>query len=303
MEPFEGHVNYLIDASLSNNTKVAYDKAVDVFKDFRLQFNLPQSWPPSVDHVINFLAFLASRNLTHSTAKVYLSALSYNLQVHGLDNPVKSFIVQKMLAGLRRSKLTKDIRSPVTYQLLLKILNVLPTVTQSKYEHLLFGSAFSTAFFGLLRIGEIAVSSNKTLRNILHLSDLQLCNENVTLKLRFSKTDQFGKGLIISINRSVESSVCFDLLESFLQLRSQEDGPLFCHINGAPLSAYQFSSVLHKALKFLGIETKTFKTHSFRIGAATHLYMSGISEHEIQRKGRWVSDAYKNYIRPELITF
>ena len=66
---------------------------------------------------------------------------------------------------------------------------------------------------------------------------------------------------------------------------------------------YQFSSVLHKALKFSGIETKTFKTHSFRIGAATHLYMSGISEQEIQCKGRCVSGAYKNYIRPELITF
>ena len=103
---------------------------------------MPLSWPPSVDHVINVLAFLTSRNLTHSTAKVYLSALSYNLQVHGLDNPVKSFIVQKMLAGLRRSKLTKDIRSPVTYQLILKILNVLPTVTQLNYKHLLFGSAF-----------------------------------------------------------------------------------------------------------------------------------------------------------------
>ena len=56
-ESFEGHVNYLIDASLSNYTKVAYDKALNVFKDFRLQFNLPLSWPPSVDDVINFLGF------------------------------------------------------------------------------------------------------------------------------------------------------------------------------------------------------------------------------------------------------
>ena len=88
LEHFEGHVNFLIDASLSKNTKVKYDKALGVFKNFRLQFNLPLSWPPSVDHVIIFLAFLASRNLTHSTARVYLSALSYNLQVHSLDNPV-----------------------------------------------------------------------------------------------------------------------------------------------------------------------------------------------------------------------
>lgn len=303
MEPFKGHVNHLIEASLSDNTKIAYDKAIVVFNDFRLQFQLPPFWPPPVDHIINFVAFLASKNLSHSTANVYLSALSHSLQVHGLDNPVKSFIVQKMLTGLKRSKPSKDIRSPVTYQLLLKILDVLPMVTKSKYEHLLFGSTFATAFFGLFRISEIAVASKKSLRNVLQLSDLQFSNENIKLKLRFSKTDQNGKGLVITISKSVESTVCFSLLETFLQFRSQEDGPLFCHINGTPLSTYQFSSVLHKALRFLGIETNTFKTHSFRIGAATHMYLSGISEHEIQRKGRWVSDAYKLYLRPELITF
>ncbi|XP_052699003.1 uncharacterized protein LOC128176601 [Crassostrea angulata] len=35
LEPFEGHVNRLIDASLSSNTKIAYDKAINVFHDFR----------------------------------------------------------------------------------------------------------------------------------------------------------------------------------------------------------------------------------------------------------------------------
>lgn len=303
LEAFEGHVNRLIDASLSSNTKIAYDKAINVFHDFRLQYCLPPLWPPPVDHIVNFLAFLASKDLAYSTAKVYLSALSHNLQMLGLDNPLKTFIVQKMLAGLRKTKPVKDIRSPITYQLLLKILQVLPTVTKSRYEHLLFGSAFSVAFFGLLRISELTSASNNNNKNVIHLSDLQLTKDTIILNLRFSKTDQCGNGFIININKSSESLVCFEILETFLQCRSKDDGPLFCHLSGSPLSSYQFSSILHKTLTFLGIETKTFKTHSFRIGAATHMYVLGIAEQEIQRRGRWSSDAYKHYLRPELVTY
>lgn len=33
----------------------------------------------------------------------------------------------------------------------------------------------------------------------------------------------------------------------------------------------------------------------------THMYMLGIAEQEIQRRGRWSSDAYKHYLRPELV--
>lgn len=215
---------------------------------------------PGRSHSQFFLAFSASKDLAYSTAKVNLSALSHNLHMLGLDNPFKTLIVQKMLAGLRKTKPVKDIRSPITYQLLLKILQVLPTVTQSKYEHLLFGSAFSVAFFGLLRISELTSAPNNNNKNVLHLSDLQLTKDTIILNLRFSKTDQYGNGFIININKSSEPLVCFDMLETFLQCRSTEDGPLFCHLNATPLSSYQFSSILHKALTVLGIETKTFKT-------------------------------------------
>lgn len=33
------------------------------------------------------------------------------------------------------------------------------------------------------------------------------------------------------------------------------------------------------------------------------MYMLGIAEQEIQRRGRWSSDAYKHYLRPELVTY
>uniref|UniRef100_A0A8W8M4Z2 Tyr recombinase domain-containing protein n=1 Tax=Magallana gigas TaxID=29159 RepID=A0A8W8M4Z2_MAGGI len=74
-------------------------------------------------------------------------------------------------------------------------------------------------------------------------------------------------------------------------------GPLFCHYSGQPLTRYQFSSVLAKALQVLGINSKYYKSHSFRIGAATMLAQQGLSEQAIQASGRWHSQAYRSYIR------
>ena len=55
---FEGHVSHIIDASLSKNHKFPYHKSDDIYNHFRLQFDLPLSWSPPVDNVINFLLSL-----------------------------------------------------------------------------------------------------------------------------------------------------------------------------------------------------------------------------------------------------
>jgi hypothetical protein len=39
------------------------------------------------------------------------------------------------------------------------------------------------------------------------------------------------------------------------------------------------------------------KGHSFRIGAATAAAIQGASDEDIQRMGRWKSQAFKRYIR------
>lgn len=72
---------------------------------------------------------------------------------------------------------------------------------------------------------------------------------------------------------------------------------MFYSFNLKPVTQCQFSSKLCKALKFLNIQTLNYKTHIFRILCATHLYLQGLSEAEIQQMGRWKSTAYKSYIR------
>lgn len=55
--------------------------------------------------------------------------------------------------------------------------------------------------------------------------------------------------------------------------------------------------MLSKSLKHAGVDTNRFKSHSFRIGGATALSMSGYSIDEIKKVGRWKSSAYKSYIK------
>ena len=66
-----------------------------------------------------------------------------------------------MLEDLRR-KIVKsnDVRAPVTLDLLRRLIQALQKVCTSNYEVCLFYSAYTLAFFALLRIGEIA-SDNK----------------------------------------------------------------------------------------------------------------------------------------------
>jgi len=59
--------------------------------------------------------------------------------------------------------------------------------------------------------------------------------------------------------------------KTYISQRPKLNGHLFCHYSGKPVTRYQFSSVLNKALTFMGISNLMIRSHSFRIGAFLHL--------------------------------
>ena len=52
-----------------------------------------------------------------------------------------------------------------------------------------------------------------------------------------------------------------------------------------------------------GIPTNRIDTHSLRAGGANALHLSGYSDREIQKMGRWRSDTFKEYIMEQLSAF
>ena len=86
-------------------------------------------------------------------------------------------------------------------------------------------------------------------------------------------------------------------MQSYLDVRPNIEGTLFCHLNGKPLSRYQVSSMLRKVMRFIGLNDEEYNTHSFRIGAATTASLMGKSDDEIKKLGRWSSNVFSKYIR------
>lgn len=288
---------------MSFNTIKTYETGLTAFTHFLQMQGFDDNWPPKLETVVQFLAYLSLKSLSANTARSYISAISYKCKVSGFPDFAQNFLIQKMLEGMKRLKTRADTRLPITPTLLEKIVSVLPGICFNIYEQKLFKAAFTLAFWGLLRVGEITYSRGKNINQILSKNDVLLTQnlDSLTVKLRFSKTDQSGKGVFLEIPKS-ESTLCPVLsINEYLLVRSSGDGPFFCHFSGAPLTRYQFSAMLSKALKHAGVEFKRFKSHSFRIGGATALSMAGHSIEEIKNIGRWKSNAYKSYIRTPTI--
>ena len=167
----------------------------------------------------------------------------------------------------------------------------------------MFQAAFLLAFFGFLRVGEFTVQrQSDDGRKILAKDDIQWGQEEnshfMLVQIRFSKTDQHGRGTTLKIKENKTEGTCpVKAMETYLRVRPKEKGPLFRHKDGSPLSRYQFNAVLKKALLESGVGANQYGTHSFRIGAATMAALKGIPPEQIMTMGRWRSDAYLRYIR------
>lgn len=291
----------MLDNSLAANTKKAYIVGLERFSEFKRQYGLSDAWPPTVEQVVRFVAWLSLQKLSHKTAKSYLSSIAFHCKLLDVVDPTKKFIVSKMVEGMQKDKKTHDNRLPITLSLLQGIVSKLNIVCSSVYEAKLFTAAFMLAFFGFLRVGEIAVpkKGDSILQAaVLAIEDLQFDHNGVIISIRHSKTDQLGKGVALKITRSNSEFCPVVCLNQYLHVRPQGPGPLFLHFNKQPITRYQFSAILKKTVSLLGLNYGSYKSHSFRIGAATEASQLGYSVEIIKKAGRWASNAYQTYVRP-----
>ena len=162
---------------------------------------------------------------------------------------------------------------------------------------------FSMGFFAFLRAGEFTCQSLESFdqSSMLALGDVWVdsCSDPrcLTVKLKQSKGDPFGQGVLIHLGHTFQSLCPVAAVLSYLAIRPSTPGPFFVFSDGSPLSRERLISALSQALKDSGVDTLNFKGHSFRIGAATTAAKAGLSDSLIQAVGRWRSSAFMSYIR------
>ena len=76
----------------------------------------------------------------------------------------------------------------------------------------------------------------------------------------------------------------------------------FQYVTGHAVLRNDFNKELRQALQCCDLDPITFKSHSFRIGAATTAAQLGIADSQIRTLGRWKSDAFKQYINCAALT-
>lgn len=111
--------------------------------------------------------------------------------------------------------------------------------------------------------------------------------------LRHFKNIRTNFPVTISLEANKQDTLlCLVLaLQHYLEVNKTGQGPLFQFPGGSPVTHAFVSKNLSKILYFIGLDTRTYKGHSFRIGAATHAAKLGLSELYIKQLGRWNSNA------------
>ena len=185
--------------------------------------------------------------------------------------------------------------TPDILRTLLRIWSMAPVT----FNKVMLWAACCLGYFAFLRSGEFTCTPGNPCS--LEPSDIAVDDrENpsfITVRLRRSKTDQFGEGTTIFVGRT-RSEICpVAAVLAYIARRPGTPGPLFIFDNGTPLSRSYLVKTLRSTLSDAGVDTRGYSGHSFRIGAASAAARAGLPDSMIQSLGRWKSAAFLSYIR------
>jgi hypothetical protein len=236
------------------------------------------------------------------TLRAYLSAirsvhLDRVMPVDVFENPS----LRRLLDGatsLNPSPKDKARKLPILRPTLEKI-----ATGGSSRADITLNSAFCLAFAGCLRMGEISYTEKQRAEQSFSAtrvtrSDVKISSsgDHMTFRLKRSKTDKHKEGVQITIAATYDTVCPVAAMQRLLTIDPQPpSAPLFTAAGGAAFSAAYIRKALKSRLLRENIPSSNYTGHSFRKGAAQHATDNGFTDEEIQRLGRWTSEAFRLY--------
>ena len=244
---------------------------------------------------------------TQSTMiKSYFSAIKHVLKTDGYEwNESKIQLV--MLT--RSCKILNDrvkIRLPIKMGLLDALLfEIERRFSSQPYLELMYKTAFLLAYYGLMRVGELASGSHPVKASDVHVGTNK---QKILLVLCTSKTHGLEarpqKIKISALDPTLvkQKFFCpFQMVAECLKCRGSFDDknePFLIFSDRSPVQPVQFHTTLRSLLTDLNLDPLLYDTHSFCIGRSSDMYYKfNYTLDQVRQAGRWKSSAILKYLK------
>lgn len=296
----------LLQDSLAPSTRIVYKHAIAQFKIFHKQFYKHKSWfPISTSTLAKYVAYLHTCNYKPSSISTKVAALGHIHSLSNNPNPTNQPIIIKMLKGASKSNSSQDTRQPISKEILHNMLKKVSIMFKQQYAVKLYSAMILLAFHALLRIGEYTLSHSRG-SHTLKVSNISFSksNKNSEMQIHFEHFKHSKKAKTLTIDRNQAYKHCtVKAVQTYLKMRpSKSKRYLFVNQDGTAVTSSQFGKVFKQIIQSCNLSTKIYKPHSLRIGGATWAHSKNLSDSQIQELGRWNSNAFKKYIRVQLVS-
>jgi len=282
--------------SKANNTLRAYKSD---FHDFGL-FCVKNSFKPlpTEPRIVSlYLTYLSAKNIKISTIKRRLVSIGvvHKLKGHYLDTKHPS-IIENIMGIKRRKGTIQKAKKPLLINNLKKLINVIDNQKKNEIKILRDRSIILIGFAGGFRRNEIVS---------LDCDDLEFVSEGLKIRLKRSKTDQYGEGTMKGIPYFDNLQYCPVIsIQKWIEVSKINSGPLFRRfIKGSNLSENRLSDqtvaiLIKDYLELAGIDSKNYSGHSLRSGFATTAAEAGVEERSIMAMtGHKSTEMVRRYIK------
>ena len=282
--------------SKSYNTVRAYKSDFEDFSLFCVK-NGFKNIPTDPKIVSLYLTYLSSKDVKPSTIKRRLVSIGviHKMKGHYLDT--KHPVIVENFMGIKRLKgVSQNGKKPLLISNLKQIIDIINQQEEPDIKKLRNKALLLLGFAGGFRRNELIS---------LNLEDLDFVFEGLKIKIKRSKTDQFGEGFTKGIPYFENYLYCpVKNLKNWLNVSKLKKGPVFVrftkgsNLTNIRLTDQSVALIIKDYLNKAGVDNKNYSGHSLRSGFATSAAEAGAEERSIMAMtGHKTSQMVRRYIR------
>lgn len=278
-----------IDGAYAPATIRAYRANFERFVDF-CDHGHVKALPANEEDVSNYIKHLVQEKLKSASIRIAIASISAIHRLNQYPDPTSKSNVKLEMRRMHRS-LGRESKQAACINH--DLLNQMLEATDISFKGLRDRALLMTSYDTMCRRSELVS---------LSIDDAIVDQENQTIKIKLkkSKTDQYGLGRWLYLSEATQQAIL-----DWLNATDIVSGKLFRGITRGNnvtegLSCAQINRIYKLIVSKTNVESATLKNisgHSIRVGAAQDLLLSGASLPMIMQRGRWSkADTVMRYI-------